>query len=73
MIDASFWNPSSYLILPADAMVSFLSKLSEHYATHVRIMGLEISKELEIGYEASRTVSASSCDEKGKLDKKFPL
>ena len=62
MLDTSLWTPGSYPVLPAKAMASFLSKLSELYATHIRIMGQEISKELELDYGASRTVSASSCD-----------
>ncbi len=55
MLASYFWTPGSYLVLPDKAMVSFLSKLSELYSTHLRIMGQEMSKEPEVGYEASWT------------------
>jgi hypothetical protein len=42
-------------VLPDKVMVSFLSKLSELYSTHLRIMGQEMSKEPEVGFEASLT------------------
>jgi hypothetical protein len=55
MLASSFWTLGSYLVLPDKVMVSFLSKLSELYSTHLRIMGQEMSKEPEFGYEASQT------------------
>jgi hypothetical protein len=48
ILATSFGTPGSYLALPAEAMLSFLSKLSELYSTHMRILEQEMSKELKV-------------------------
>ena len=66
MLAAIYWTPGSYLVLPAKAMASFLFKLSEPYSIVFRIKGKGMSKNPEVGYEASWTGAGRSFDEMGE-------
>ena len=66
MLAASSWTPHFYEVIPAKAMVSFLSKLSEPYSSLFRIRGQEMSMEQPVGYDANMQISASNFDEMGE-------